>query len=89
MGNKKIITIFDDKKERHDVEVLSSFKLNDSGKYYVIYTKNEVDTNGNVTIYAYEYDKLKHEFITIEDDMEWNRIKEIIREMAKASKGVN
>lgn len=89
MGNKKIMTIFDEKKERHEVEVLSSFKLTESGKSYVIYTKNEVDTNGNITIYAYEYDKMKNELISIADDMEWGRIKEIIRDMSKANKGGN
>lgn len=87
MGNKKIITIFDEKKERHEVEVLSSFKLNESGKSYVIYTKNEVDNNGNVTIYSYEFDKENNQFITISDDMDWTRIKEIIRDMSKISKG--
>lgn len=89
MGNKKIMTIFDEKKERHDVEVLSSFKLNENDKSYVIYTKNEVDTNGNITIYAYEYNKMKNELIAIADDMEWGKIKEIIREMSKANKGGN
>ena len=33
---------------REVVEVLLSFKFNDNNNEYVIYTKNEVDENGNV-----------------------------------------
>lgn len=85
MGNKKIIAIIDEKKERQEVEVLCSFKLNENNKNYVIFTKNEIDENGNVTIYAYELIKEKNELAPISEDIEWTKLKEIIRNMSKSS----
>ena len=35
-----------------EVEFLLSFKFTDNNKEYMIYTKNESDDNGNVTIYV-------------------------------------
>ena len=49
MNNKISTTLPDGTKE--EVEVLLAFKFNDNNKEYVIYTKNEIDDNGNVTIY--------------------------------------
>ena len=49
MNDKKdimVTTLPDGTKE--EVEVLLAFKFNDNSKEYVVYTKNEVDDNGNV-----------------------------------------
>ncbi len=86
MNEKKdimITTLPDGTKE--EVEVLLSFKFNDNNNEYVIYTKNEVDDNGNVTIYISNVkrgaDKIT--LSTVADDNEWTRIKNVLRELSK------
>ncbi len=68
-----------------EVEVLLAFKFNDNGKEYVIYTKNEVDENGNVTIYISNVVRNGAETTleTVSDDNEWTRIKGVLRELSK------
>ena len=70
---------------QEEVEVLLAFKFNDSGKEYVIYTKNEVDENGNVTIYISNVLRNGEEttLVTVSDDNEWTRIKNVLRELSK------
>ena len=87
MNDKKnimVTTMQDGSKE--EVEVLLAFKFNDNNKEYVIYTKNEVDENGNVTIYISNVvrngDNVS--LTTVADDNEWTRIKNVLRELSKA-----
>lgn len=70
---------------REVVEVLLSFKFNDNNKEYVIYTKNEVDENGNVTIYVSNVVRNGQDvtLTTVADDSEWTRIKDVLRELSK------
>lgn len=70
---------------QEEVEVLLAFKFNDNGKEYVIYTKNEVDENGNVTIYISNVLRNGEEVTleTVSDDNEWTRIKGVLRELSK------
>ena len=68
-----------------DGELLCAFELEQFNKKYVIYQKDEIDVNNNVTIYVMELinengqDVLK----SIDNDLEWTKIKEIIKEMSK------
>ncbi len=87
MNDKKnimITTMPDGKKE--EVEVLLAFKFNDNNKEYVIYTKNEVDENGNVTIYISNVVRTgaNVSLATVADDAEWTRIKNVLRELSKS-----
>lgn len=69
-----------------EVEVLLTFELVDLKKQYIVYTKNEVDENGNVTIYistVTSSDDNVH-LTNIETEEEWTRIKEVLRELSKA-----
>ena len=54
-------------------------------KRYVVYTKNEIDENGNVTIYVSEMvtDKDGVRLTGVETDEEWSKIKDVLRELAK------
>ena len=81
--NIMITTMPDGSKE--EVEVLLAFKFNDNNKEYVIYTKNEVDENGNVTIYISNVIKNSDSITlsTVADDDEWTRIKNVLRELSK------
>jgi len=87
MNDKKnimVTTMQDGSKE--EVEVLLAFKFNDNNKEYVIYTKNEVDENGNVTIYISNVTRNGDNvnLTTVADDNEWTRIKNVLRELSKA-----
>ena len=87
MNNKKnvmITTLPDGTKE--EVEVLLAFKFNDNNKEYVIYTKNEIDDNGNVTIYISNVVRMGNNVTlsTVSDDNEWTRIKNVLRELSKS-----
>ena len=82
---KEIMTVTLPDGNKEEVEVLLAFKFNDNNKEYVVYTKNETDENGNVTIYisnvAREGNVAKLE--TVSDDNEWTRIKNVLRELSK------
>ena len=82
--NIMITTLPDGTKE--EVEVLLAFKFNDNNKEYVIYTKNEVDDNGNVTIYISNVTRIGDNITlsTVSDDNEWTRIKNVLRELSKS-----
>jgi uncharacterized protein YrzB (UPF0473 family) len=82
--NIMITTLPDGTKE--EVEVLLAFKFNDNNKEYVIYTKNEVDDNGNVTIYISNVTRVGENITlsTVSDDSEWTRIKNVLRELSKS-----
>ena len=83
--NKKIKKITAGDGSVEEVEVLLAFEFNDTKKEYVIYTKNETDENGNVTIYAASVNKNGEqiELGNIETDEEWSRIKDVLRELSK------
>ncbi len=86
MPNKKMISIVAEDGSIEEVEVLLSFEFNDTKKEYVIYTKNETDENGNVTIYVasvHRGEDGKQELGSIENDEEWTRIKDVLRELSK------
>ena len=85
MEDKKVLTITKLDGSTEQVEEVISFEFIDTKKQYVVYTKNEVDENGNKTIYVtrivQEEDGTK--FVGIETDEEWAKIKEVLRELAK------
>lgn len=84
-GNKKVLTINKLDGTTEEVEEVISFEFNDTKKRYVVYTKNEVDQNGNVTIYVTEVvkDDKGTRFLGVSSDEEWTRIKDVLRKLAK------
>ena len=82
--NKKTLRINKLDGTFEEVEVVS-FEFNDTKKRYVIYTKNEKDQNGNITIYVTEVVTDIHgtRFLGVSTDEEWARIKDVLRELAK------
>lgn len=86
MGNK-IITLIDGYREIGDVELICAFKLPDKNNKYVIYTKNEKDRDGNTIIYSGKVIKIDNkQFIeNLKDGEEWDRLKNIMKSMAKYS----
>ncbi len=87
MRGDKLITLIDGRDNLVEVELICAFEINEFDGKYIIYTKNERDRDGNAVIYAGKViDRDNNQFLmSISDDKEWNRIKEIMREMAKYS----
>ncbi len=83
---KKMMSIVADDGTIEEVEVILAFEFKDTKKEYVIYTKNEKDENGNVTVYVSHVDRSSGEvkLLGIEDNDEWDRIKDVLRELSKS-----
>ena len=50
-----------------------------------LYTKNEKDENGNITVYVSNIDRSEEEpkLLGVENETEWNKIKDVLRELSK------
>ncbi len=84
-NEKTMMSIIAEDGSTEQVEVILAFEFKDTKKEYVIYTKNEKDENGNVTIYVSHVDRSSSEpkLVGVEDEDEWNRIKDVLRELSK------
>ena len=56
-NEKKVMSIVSNDGAIEDVEVILAFEFKDNNKEYVVYTKNEKDENGNVTVYVSNIDR--------------------------------
>ena len=83
---KKMMSIVTEDGSIEEVEVILAFEFKDTRKEYVIYTKNERDENENITVYVSNVDRSSGEpkLLGIEDEEEWNRVKDVLRELSKA-----
>ncbi len=82
--NKKKLTLILEDGTEEEVEIIFSFEFSDTKKEYVIYTKNETDENGNITLYASTVTRGENgpTLSNIETDEEWSRIKDVLRELS-------
>lgn len=82
---KKIITVVTPEGEEIEAEVLIFFGLSDIGKKYLVYTHHEKDKNNMVTVYASEYIEEDGNIYleNIESDEEWERVKNVMRDVIK------
>lgn len=83
--NKKKLSILKEDGTKEEVDLLICFEFNDTKKEYVVYTKNEKDENGNITIYVSSVDRSGElpKMGAIESDEEWSKIKDVLRELSK------
>ena len=58
---KKLMSIENEDGTTEEVEVILAFEFKDNQKEYVVYTKNEKDDNGNVTVYVSNVDRSEGE----------------------------
>ena len=83
---KKIMSVIQEDGSIDEVEILVTFEFTDTKKSYVVYTKNEVDEKGNITVYASSIIESETQDVKlggIETEEEWNRIKEVLKSLAK------
>lgn len=87
----KHMTIIGENGETEVVEVICAFEFKDTKKEYVVYSKNEIDDNGNVTVYVSYIDRSENNpKLFCVDDSDWWRVKEVLWELAQdeSMKGV-
>lgn len=84
-NEKKVMSIVSNDGAIEDVEVILAFEFKDNNKEYVVYTKNEKDENGNVTVYVSNINRSGDEpkLVGVENENEWNKIKDVLRELSK------
>ena len=85
MEQDKIMTIVNEDGKTETVEVVIAFEFKDSKKEYIVYTKNEKDDNGNITVYVSNVDRTGDDpkLLGIDSEEEWSRIKDVLRELSK------
>ena len=79
MDNKKKIytTLKDGSKKEYDV--ICTFKNEENGKNYIVYTDNSYNDKNKLKVYAAIYDEKTFEFIEVpESKEEWNMIYKVI-----------
>ena len=83
---KNMMTIIAQDGTEEEVEVIIAFKFKDTNKEYIIYTKNERDDKGLITVYISNVDRSSGEpkLMGIDDEEEWNRVKDVLRELSKS-----
>jgi len=83
---KKTMSIVTANGAIEEVEVILAFEFKDTNREYVVYTKNEKDDNGNVTVYVSNVDRSQEnpKLLGISSDEEWNKIKDVLRELSKS-----
>jgi len=84
--DKKVMSIVLEDGSIDEVEVLLTFEFTDTKKEYVVYTKNETDDAGNVTIYVASLIRVEGQdpkLGSVETDEEWARIKNVLKELSK------
>lgn len=87
MGNEKMITLKDGYDVVDSVELICAFEIDGFIGKYIIYTKNEKDFAGNTIIYSGKVKVLddKQYLENIEEGVEWDKLKSIMKSMAKYS----
>ena len=65
--------------------MIISFEFNDTGKEYIVFTRNEKDDNGNTTLYVSSLERVGDvpQMHGIASDEEWAKVKDVLRELAK------
>ena len=81
--NKKIMSIVQE--DGSIEEVVIAFEFKDTKKEYVVYTKNEKDVNGNVTVYVSRIERNGEtpQLYGVDNEEEWNRVKDVLRKLSQ------
>lgn len=92
MEEKKLMSIVLEDGSIDEVEVLVSFKFTDTKQEYVVYTKNELDELGNVTVYVASLKRREGGDPVlggVSTEEEWERIKDLLRDLSKPQETSN
>ena len=80
---REIIKTTDKNGVVRDAEVVLCFESEETGKKYVIYTFNEIDSTGMIALYSSVVDESEEEpiFNNIETEEEWAMVKDIMKKI--------
>ncbi|HIT10044.1 MAG TPA: DUF1292 domain-containing protein [Candidatus Onthousia faecigallinarum] len=83
--DKMMMSIVQEDGSIDEVEVVIAFEFKDTKREYVVYTKNERDENGNITVYVSRVDRSggTPQLYGVDDEQEWSRVKDVLREISK------
>jgi uncharacterized protein YrzB (UPF0473 family) len=87
MGSQKMINLINENGEINRIELLCAFEVEELNGKYIIYTKNERTAEGHCIIYSGKIitkDK-EQQLVNIEDGEEWEKLKNIMKQMTKYS----
>ena len=72
---------------KEKVEVILAFEFKDTKREYIVYTQNDKDKYGNVTVYVSEVDRTNGNpcLIGISNDKEWQRVRGVLKELAEST----
>ena len=86
-NNKKIYTINKDG-NKVEFDVIFTFKNEENGKDYIVYTDNSKDETGNIQVYAsiYHPEEGNGRLEAIETDKEWKIIETILETLQEEIK---
>lgn len=82
MNEKKFLKVIDNFEKEVEYEILCAFKLEKTGKNYIVYTDNTNDEDGNLNIFAsiyYPQDNSKLD--SIETEEEWQEVEKRLKEI--------
>lgn len=84
-------TVVNDEGKEVECEVLFTFKSEETGKNYIVYTDNTLDEEGNTKVFAsiYDPDLDESKLLPIETEKEWKIIEVILEELQAESPGEN
>ncbi|MDD4027658.1 MAG: DUF1292 domain-containing protein [Bacilli bacterium] len=86
--NKKKLIVIDENGAEKEAEILSTFKIKESGIDYILYTLNEIDENNMIKIYASRLidNGESYSFANIDSDEEWASVKQVMKQIANSGK---
>lgn len=86
--NKKKLIVIDENGAEKEAEILSTFKIKESGIDYILYTLNEIDENNMIKIYASRLidNGESYSFANIDSDEEWASVKQVMKQIANSEK---
>ena len=82
---KKMMSIVNEDGSVEKVEVILAFEFKDNKKEYVVYTRDEKDDNGNVTVYVSRIERNGEtpQLYGVDNEEEWNRVKDVLRKLSQ------
>ena len=80
--DKLYFSFTDDNNVTHKFEILVTYKMLETGKYYMIYTDNTYDSNGELNAYAAIYDPFDESvFEELQTEEEWELANQYISKL--------
>ncbi len=83
--NDKII-IINKNNEEEEVELVTYLNTRDNMNQYIVYTKQEKQSNGDIVIYISKLieENGQKKIIEINDEEEWKNVQSLLKEIANA-----